>query len=75
LTQQLLKKKLTITLSGTDILFTNNNQFTINQGSVNAAGYREADTRRVGLNIRYNFGLRKREDNNLFNIESPENKQ
>jgi iron complex outermembrane recepter protein len=75
LTQQLLKKKLTITLSGTDILFTNNNQFTINQGSVNAAGYREADTRRVGLNIRYNFGLRKRDDNNLFNIESPENKQ
>jgi iron complex outermembrane recepter protein len=75
LTQQLLKRKLTITLSGTDILFTNNNQFTINQGSVNAAGYREADTRRVGLNIRYNFGLRKREENNMFNIESPESKQ
>jgi hypothetical protein len=31
------------------------------------------DTRRFGLNIRYNFGIRKREDsNNMFNIESPE---
>jgi hypothetical protein len=53
-------------------LFTNYNQFTINQGTVNATGLRKNDTRRFGLNIRYNFGFRKKEENNLFNIESPE---
>lgn len=75
LTQQLLNKKLTVTLSGSDILFTNKNNFSLQQGSVNASGFRQADTRRFGLNLRYNFGLKKREDNNMFNIDSPENKQ
>jgi hypothetical protein len=70
--QQLLKKKLIISTSVTDIFLTNNNHFTINQGSVNASGFRKGDTRRFGFNIRYNFGLRKKEDNNLLNIESPE---
>lgn len=73
LSQQFLKKKLIVTLSMWDIFYTNNNRFTIKQGSVNASGYREADTRRIGLNFRYNFGFRKREENNnLFNAESPE---
>ena len=70
--QQFLNKKLMVSLSATDILFTNNNQFSLQQGSVNATGYRESDTRRFGLNIRYNFGFRKKEESNLFNIESPE---
>jgi iron complex outermembrane receptor protein len=70
LSQQFLKKKLTVTVSANDIFFTNNNQFTLKQGSVNASGYREGDTRRIGLNIRYNFGFRKREENNnMFNVE------
>jgi hypothetical protein len=68
--QQFLKKKLTVTLSANDIFFTNKNEFTIKQGTVNASGFREGDTRRVGLNIRYNFGFRKREDNNnIFNVD------
>ena len=55
-------------------LFTNNNRFTIKQGSVNASGYREGDTRRYGLNIRYNFGFRKKEENgNMFNVEPTTN--
>ena len=70
--QQLMKKKVIITMNVTDIFLTNNNQFTINQGSVNASGFRKGDTRRFGFNVRYNFGLRKKEDNNLLNIESPE---
>jgi hypothetical protein len=70
--QQFLKKKLMVTLSAQDILFTNKNSFSIHQGTVNAVGYREADTRRFGLNLRYNFGLRKKEDNNMFNVESPD---
>lgn len=70
LTQQFMKKKLVVTLSTQDVFFTNNNRFTIKQGSVNASGFREGDTRRFGLNLRYNFGLRKKEENNnLFNVE------
>ena len=72
ITQQFLKKKLTLTLSATDLLLTNNNEFVLQQGSVNAAGFRQSDTRRFGLNLRYNFGFRKREENNLFNVDSPE---
>ena len=71
-TQQLMKKKLTISASINDIFLTNKNDFTIKQGTVNATGFRKSDTRRFGLNLRYNFGFRKKEDNNLFNLESPE---
>ncbi len=72
ITQQLLKKKLTLTASLNDIFETNKNEFALKQGSVNATGFRKADTRRIGLNLRYNFGFRKKEDSNLFNLESPE---
>ncbi len=72
LAQQFMNKKLVVTLSGTDIFFTSSNDFKINQGSIKASGYRQSDTRRLGLNIRYNFGFRKKEENNLFNIDSPE---
>ncbi|HET9057950.1 MAG TPA: outer membrane beta-barrel protein [Chitinophagaceae bacterium] len=73
--RQFINKKLTVTISVSDIFFTNNNTFKLLQGTVNANGNRQADTRRVGLNLRYNFGIRKKEEKeNLFNIESPENK-
>jgi iron complex outermembrane recepter protein len=70
--QQFLKKKLIITLSGNDLFFTNNNNFTISQGSVSATGFRKSDTRRFGINARYNFGIRKKEEKGFLNIESPE---
>ena len=70
--QQLMKRKLNISASINDIFLTNNNDFTINQGSINATGFRKGDTRRFGLNLRYNFGFRKKDDTNLFNLESPE---
>ncbi|RYY96760.1 MAG: TonB-dependent receptor [Chitinophagaceae bacterium] len=72
LTQQLFNKKLALTLSGTDLLYTNNNRFTLLQGSVNASGERNSDTRRFGINLRYQFGIRKREEAPLLHIESPE---
>jgi iron complex outermembrane recepter protein len=72
LNQQFFKKKLTVSLTGTDVLFTNKNDFTINQGTINASGFRKADTKRFGINLRYNFGLKKKEENNIFNVESPE---
>jgi hypothetical protein len=70
--RQFLQQKLTVTLSMSDIFATNKNNFSINQGSVSARGFRQADTRRFGVNIRYNFGIRKKEENNIFNVESPE---
>jgi hypothetical protein len=70
--KQLLKKKLIITLSGNDLFYTNNNTFTLDQGSVSARGFRKSDTRRLGINARYNFGLRKKEEINEADIESTE---
>jgi hypothetical protein len=68
--RQFMKQKLIVTLSMNDIFYTNQNDFTINQGSVNAYGNRRSDTRRVGINIRYNFGIRKKEEgNDIFNVE------
>ena len=61
LSQQLYKRKLTVTLSVNDILYTNRNDFYLSQGSVLANGSRFGDTRRFALNLRYNFGIRKKE--------------
>jgi len=72
LSQQFFNKKLTATISAEDLFYTNQYHFQLNQGSVAATGFRKSDTRRFGLNLRYNFGLRKKEENNIFNIESPE---
>jgi iron complex outermembrane recepter protein len=72
--RQFYKKKLTVTLSLNDLFFTNNNTFTIQQGTVSASGFRQADTKRFVINLRYNFGIRKKEENSNegFNTESPD---
>ena len=49
--------------------YTNKNAFVLTQGSVNASGTRISDTRRIGLNLRYNFGIRKREEQKLPDVE------
>ena len=64
ISQQLLKRKLTLTISANDILYTNKNNFLLTQGSVTASGNRFGDTRRFGMNLRYNFGIRKKEKTN-----------
>jgi hypothetical protein len=60
--RQFLKKKLIVTASYNDFLFTNKNNFMLRQGSQNAVGYRENDTRRWGLSLRYNFGFKPKEN-------------
>ena len=66
------KEKLVVTLSLSDMFASNRNNFTINQGTLSASGFRQSDTRRVGINIRYSFGIRKKEENtNMFNAETP----
>jgi hypothetical protein len=62
LNRKFLKDKLTVTVSMNDIFYTNKNDFSIRQGSVNATGSRLGDTRRFGINLRYNFGIRKKDD-------------
>lgn len=56
-----LNKKLTVTVSMNDLFFTNKNNFTLRQGSIYAVGFRENDSRRFGINIRYNFGIKPKE--------------
>lgn len=66
-----MDKKLQITLNAQDIFYTNKNTFAINQGNIHAFGNRRSDTRRVGFNLRYSFGLKKKEEsNNPFNIDT-----
>lgn len=72
LSHKFFDKKLNVTMSVNDVFFTNNNKFTLDQGSVYATGMRRSDTRRFGMNILYNFGFRKKEEHNMFNVESPD---
>lgn len=65
LSQQFLQKKLTVSISAQDLFYTNQNEFVLTQGSINATGLRRSDTRRFGLNLRYNFGIRKKEENKI----------
>jgi hypothetical protein len=68
--RKFMKDKLVITLNMSDIFASNKNEFTINQGSINANGFRQSDSRRIGINLRYNFGIRKKEENaDLLNAE------
>lgn len=68
--RKFLKQKLTVTVSASDIFFTNNNTFTLQQGSVQASGLRRTDSRRAGFSLVYNFGFRKKEEgNNMFNMQ------
>jgi iron complex outermembrane recepter protein len=71
--RQFLRQKLIVTLSMNDIFLTLRNDFKIDQGSVNATGFRRGDTRRFGINIRYNFGIRKRDEGqNMFDVNAPQ---
>ena len=63
----LLQKKLALSLSVRDAFYTNPVRFSINQADVIASGSRAGDTRRVGLKLRYNFGVRKdKKENKSF---------
>lgn len=68
--RKFMKDKLMITLTANDLLFTNYYRFTIQQGTVTASGLRKNDTRRFGVTMRYNFGIRKKEERmNMFNVD------
>ena len=64
ITQFLLKKKLTLTASISDLFYTNGSTSHLKQSDLEVISIRRSDSRRVGLNIRYNFGIRKKEEKN-----------
>ncbi len=57
----LFSKKMNLILSVNDLLRTNQQSFRLNQADVNATGTRINDTRKIGLTIRYNFGIKPKE--------------
>jgi hypothetical protein len=69
LNRYFLNRKFIAALTVSDVLYTNRNTFALDQGNIVAIGDRRADTRRVGLSLRYNFGLKKRDERvNMFNV-------
>ncbi|MCD8538450.1 MAG: outer membrane beta-barrel family protein, partial [Leadbetterella sp.] len=69
--RRFLKDRLVLTLNASDVLFTNKFNFSISQGSMTAEGFQYRDSRRFGINLRYNFGRKKRAESS-FNMEVPE---
>ncbi len=62
LSQNFLNRKLTVTINMRDVLHTNINKFTFNQGGIYSNGDRYTDNQRVGINVRYNFGIKTKEE-------------
>ncbi len=66
ISQTLFKKKLTITINARDIFHTMLTKFSLQQGQINTYGDRYQDNQRIGINIRYAFGMKKKDDRNGF---------
>ena len=58
---QFLDKKLVVSLNFSDVFYTNQYKLALNQGGINTLALRTQDSRRLGLNARYVFGIRKKE--------------
>lgn len=67
LNQSFMDRRLNISISARDVLRTMVNQFTLNQGSMQLQGDRYTDNRRIGINIRYNFGIPNRQERREVN--------
>lgn len=60
--RSLMKRKVSVVLSVNDMFYTNKYTFKIDQPTIAASGQRFNDTRRVGLTLRYNFGIKPKEE-------------
>ena len=58
--KSILNKKMNVIVTVNDIFRTNQNSFTINQPNFVADGYRYNDRRKLGIALKYNFGLKPR---------------
>ena len=73
--RQFFNKKLAVTAQMRDILYSNKYSFGLNQGNITATGFRRTDSRRFGINLRYNFGQKKKSESfDMFNIEGMDSK-
>jgi hypothetical protein len=61
---------MNIIVSANDIFQTNQYSFNLQQAAIVAKGNRLNDTRRVGLTLRYNFGIKPKQDSSK-NFEAP----
>jgi iron complex outermembrane recepter protein len=62
ISQSLFNNRLNITLNARDILKTMVTKFELTQGSIYTYGDRYADNQRFGINVRYNFGMKKKNE-------------
>ncbi|MCX7861849.1 MAG: TonB-dependent receptor [Bacteroidales bacterium] len=62
LNQTFFDQKLQITINVRDVLRTMETRFSYNLSSMPTYGSRYADNQRIGINIRYNFGIKNKED-------------
>jgi iron complex outermembrane receptor protein len=60
--QTLLKKKLQINLSARDVLRSMVTNFSLQQGGITIQGNRYSDNQRYGINLRYNLGMKNKDD-------------
>ena len=60
--KSLLKRKANMILSVNDVFRTNYNRFNFSRNGQNVEGIRRNDTRRVGVTLRYNFGVKAKEE-------------
>ena len=58
--KSILKKKMNVIVTVNDIFKTNINRFVINQPNFVADGFRFNDRRKLGIALKYNFGLKPR---------------
>lgn len=70
LSQQMLNKKLQVSIYYRDVLRSMEVPFNLEQGNVSFSGTTYRDNQRYGINIRYNFGITtKKEQKSTFGIQ------
>ncbi|HOY32421.1 MAG TPA: outer membrane beta-barrel family protein [Bacteroidales bacterium] len=62
ISQSLLNNRLNISVNARDLLRTMKTRFELDQGSFHTYGDRYTDNQRFGINVRYNFGMKKKEE-------------
>jgi len=66
ITQTLFHNNLSITINARDVLRTMKVSFKLIQGSIDTYGDRYQDNQRFGINLRYNFGFKSKQDRKEF---------
>ncbi len=66
LTQTFFHNNLSITINARDVLRTMKVSFKLNQATMDTYGDRYQDNQRFGINLRYNFGLKSKQEKKEF---------